>query len=427
MKEDLLHFAWKFQLFELENLQTQLGEPVTVKKVGFHNKDAGPDFMNARVAIGETLWAGNVEIHIRTSDWFRHGHHQDKAYDNVILHVVFEDDSKPGQDNYQLKRIPCLEVANLLPNQLLSRYNAMLTNQKWVPCADHFPGVPELTTKHWLNRVLIERIEQKASYLHELLKANNNDWRETFYQLMARNFGFKVNAEPFEHLAKTLPLKTLTKHKDQLHQVEALLFGQAGMLNHIFTDQYPIDLQEEYRFLSQKYGLTPIGEHEWNLLRLRPANFPAIRIAQLAALLHQTSGIFAKVLEIKDSETIKKLFQVKASKYWDDHYQFDRPSTNKRPKQLGKKARENILINTVVPFLFAYGQAQNDDSLQEKAVDMLESLPPEQNSILKNWQQLGAKNGNAANSQALLYLKKAYCDQKRCLECGIGTKVLSSF
>ncbi len=425
MQEALLHFIWKFQLFDQRNLCTQAGEGIRIQNNGFHNHDAGPDFMNGRIYIGDTLWAGNIEIHIKASDWFRHNHHKDPSFDNVVLHVVYEDDLNPEKENHQLNKIPCLALKDRIDSKLLGRYKALKDNQQWIPCVEHFPHVPELTVSQWINRVIIERIEEKSTRLHQLLEANQNDWRETFYQLLARNFGFNVNAEPFERLAKALPLKILSKHKDKLHQVEALLFGQAGMLNHVFVDDYPKALQKEYRFLSDKYGLIPIGEQEWNLLRLRPANFPAIRIAQLADLIHKASGLFAKVLETSDKETIKKLFKVKASEYWNNHYQFDRISKTRNPKHLGKKGRENILINTVVPFLFAYGQAQNQESLQEKAIDLLESLPPEENSILKKWKGLGAKNENAAHSQALLFLKKQYCDQKRCLDCGIGTKILA--
>lgn len=425
MQEDLLHFVWQFQLFGQQSLQTSAGDSLAVKKVGYHNQDAGPDFMNARVHIGDTLWAGNVEIHTKASDWFRHGHHKDEAYNNVILHVVFEDDLNPGKNNYQLAKIPCLVLQNRLSVKLLGRYKEFKNNQQWIPCAHHFPQVPELTVSQWMNRVLIERVQDKADRLHDLLAHNRNDWREAFYQLMSRNFGFKVNAEPFERLAKALPLKILNKHKDKLPQIEALLFGQAGMLNHVFADEYPNKLQHEYRFLGDKYGLIPIGEHEWNLLRLRPANFPAVRIAQLAHLIHQSDGLFKKVLEIENVEAIKNLFNVRASSYWNNHYQFDRIAKTQKPKYLGKNGRENILINTVIPFLFAYGQAKNDETLQEKAVAILESLPPESNSIVKKWQELGAKNNTAADSQALLYLKKSYCDKKLCLSCGIGTKILT--
>ncbi len=426
MQEDLLHFVWKFQLFDHTELQTTAGAQITVKKVGYHNHDAGPDFMNARVHIEDTLWAGNVEIHNKASDWFRHGHHHDEAYNNVILHVVFEDDLEPGGNNHQLGKIPCLVLQNRLSTEFLGRYKALKDNQQWIPCNNHFPQVPELTINQWMNRVLIERLQEKADRLHKSLADNQNDWRETFYQTLARNFGFKVNAEPFERLSRALPLKILSKHKDKRFQLEALLFGQAGMLNHVFADTYPRQLQEEYRFLSDKYGLIPIGEHEWNLLRLRPANFPAIRIAQLAHLIHKGEGLFKKVLEIEDAETIKKLFKVRASEYWNNHYQFDRLAKTQKPKHLGKKGVENVLINTIVPFLFAYGQVNNDEALQEKAVAILESLPPEANSIVQQWQQLGAKNESSADSQALLYLKKSYCDKKLCLSCGIGTKILTN-
>lgn len=427
MQEDLLHFIWRFQLLDQNALFTKDGSKVQVLKPGYPHHDAGPDFRNARVRIGETLWAGNVEIHLKTSDWYQHQHHRDEAYGNVILHVVYQDDD--GRTNTNLPAIPApiLELKPFLSSDLLGNYQELKENEAWIPCAHQIHRVTNFTVKNWLNRVLIERIAEKTDYLKTLWKNNNQDWRETFYQLLARNFGFKVNAEPFEQLAKSLPLKVIAKHKDQLQQVEALLFGQAGLLEEAFEDDYPLTLQKEYRFLKDKYGLTPLNKHQWNFLRLRPANFPTIRIAQFAHLLHRSHHLFHKIFEIDDPALLKKLFQVKASVYWDNHFKFEQIASKKQKKRLGEKGIENFLVNTVAPFLFAYGKMKGQEQFQDRAIGLLENLPPEQNSILNQWESLNIPNQNAAHSQALLYLKKQYCDKKKCLNCNIGVQILSAY
>jgi len=423
MNESLLHFIWKYRLFNQPYLYTTDHQKVEIDHPGYHNFNAGPDFKNARIKIDDTLWAGNVEIHIKTSDWKHHGHDQDIAYKNVVLHVTYHDDFKNQTDN-KVPNIPTLELQPFLPPKLLDQYEKLMENKLWIPCADQIHKVDEFHINQWLNRVLVERLEQKCQTVDRLLQENQNNWRSTLYQLLARNFGFNVNQEAFEKLASIAPLKMILKHKNNLQQIEALLLGQAGFLQTIFTDAYPNQLQQEYDFLAKKYGLQPMGKHEWNFLRLRPNNFPSIRIAQFAKLLHNASHLFSKVVENEEIKPLKALFKVDASEYWDTHYQLDKRSSSKSRKAMGQKGIENILINSIVPFLFHYGNLKGKQNLKDRAFSFLEHIKPEKNHILKKWESLGLKNNSAYHSQALIYLKKAYCDKQKCLKCGIGTKLL---
>lgn len=424
MQEALLHFVWQFQLFSPTGLATTADQlPVRVQKTGYHNHNAGPDFMNARVQVGDTLWAGHVELHVKASAWFQHGHHRDPAYGNVILHVVMYDDRTDPQSG-ELAHIPCIALNRQIDHTLLDRYHHLHTNQRWIPCADQFHTVSGMTITHWLNRLQVERLQEKAELVDRLLQENRNDWSQTVYQLLARNFGFKVNAEAFERLSRLMPFRVIRKHADQLFQLEALLMGQAGLLSEDFEESYPSSLKQEYQFLSEKYELVPMGAHEWNRLRLRPANFPPIRIAQLAALLYHTPDLFNFMLNTESLPALRSQCQVGASTYWQSHYWPGKKAKRSSGKQLGRRSLDNLLINTVIPFLFTYGKMRDENTLIERALSWLEQLPPEQNHILHKWQDLGAPNHHAAHSQALLYLKRHYCDKKQCLSCEIGTTLL---
>lgn len=422
MKEDFLHYLWRLRRFDINNLQTTEGEPIEIHQTGTHNTHAGPDFANARVRVGDTLWAGNVEMHILSSEWLRHQHQKDKAYDNVILHVVLDEDCPIYRKNGE--RIPCLELRKHIPPKATTVYEKLLHNEHWIPCQHHFYEVNEFTKNLWLDRLLIERLEKKTAAIVQSLKINKGDWAETFYQFLARNFGVKINAIPFELLAKSTPLGTLAKHSSSLFQIEALLFGQAGFLNQEFQDDYPKQLKKEYAFLQKKYQLQPIEKELWKLLRLRPANFPSIRIAQFATLFYQSKALFSKILEAESVEDLEALFQVQLSNYWKTHYVFDKES-KLRNKSLGKNTVHLIIMNTVVPFLFAYSRARASEKLQDKAIRILEALPAEGNSIIRQWKALGMKVKTAYQSQALLQLKNEYCNHKKCLECSIGHKILN--
>ena len=420
MKESILHYVWQHKLFAAHNLQTTDGEHVEVIDVGRYNTDAGPDFFNSKIRIGDTLWAGNVEIHTRSTDWNRHNHQADKAYDSVILHVV----SLADGDVFRMdgEKIPQMEL--IYPNRIETNYDKLITEQKWIPCADKIKEVPSIFIQSWKNALLTERLEQKMNAIQHLLNDNNQHWEEAFYITLARNFGFSTNSQAFENLARSLPLSVLGKHKDQLLQLEALLFGQAGLLPENATDEYSMKLKQEYDFLRSKFTLQPLNASQWKLLRLRPDNFPHVRIAQFSALIHSSSKLFSKIVENPHMESLRALFVCEPSTYWKTHYLFTAESALK-VKKLGAQSINGILINTVVPFLFCYAHQKNNQDLKDKALQLLEQIPGERNAIITGWQNLGLESESAYDSQSLLQLKKQYCDEKKCLRCRIGHKVLT--
>ncbi len=421
MREDFLHYLWRTKRFHLDNLRSTEGEILQISNFGKHNHHAGPDFLEAKIRIGDTLWAGNVEIHLNASEWIAHKHQRDRAYDNVILHVVLEEDQPIFRNSGE--RIPCLELRQRIPPKIIKTYQKIVHNEHWIPCQHHFYTITDLTKNMWIDRLLVERLEQKTVHIAERLSQTNNAWEETFYQILARNFGVKVNAEPFELVAQSTPLNLFAKHKNNLFQIEALLFGQAGLLQGEFVDTYPKSLQKEYQFLQKKYQLSPVKKESWRFMRMRPANFPSIRLAQFATLIYQSSHLFSKILEAESTKDIEKLFKVSLSEYWLTHYIFDKAST-KRKKTLGKSTIHLLIINTIVPFLFLYGTHKSIETYRDKALRFLEELAPEKNSIIEKWKTLGLTPDSAYQTQALLQLKNEYCTNKRCLECAIGNSIL---
>jgi hypothetical protein len=421
MREDFLHYLWRTRRFNLENLKTTKGEAIVIQNFGEHNPNAGPDFLNATIRIGDMIWAGNVEMHVKASEWMQHGHQNDKAYNNVILHVVFEENEPILKENTE--GVATLELRERIPEGIAQKYWSLMHNEHWIPCQQQFYTVSELTKTLWMERLLVERLEEKIEAIATSLDQNKMDWEETFYQFIARSFGAKVNAEPMEWLARSLPHRVLAKHKNNLFQVESLIFGQSGLLDKGFKDEYPTLLAKEHAFLSHKHQLTPIETVAWKFSKLRPPNFPTIRLAQLASLIHQSSHLFSKILERDSVEAIKQLFDVKISSYWHDHYTFDTPSVL-RPKTIGDDALNLIIINTIVPFLFYYGKLKKEDTIKDRAFAFLEQLKPESNNITDGWQRLGLEPQSAYNSQALIQLKNKYCDKKRCLECAIGNAIV---
>ncbi|HLG35016.1 MAG TPA: DUF2851 family protein [Bacteroidia bacterium] len=423
MTEDFLHYIWKHRLYKTSNLETTGGEKISVEHPGTHNTDAGPDFFNARIKIDSTLWAGNVEIHQRSSDWQKHLHHNDKEYDNIILHVVEEHDEElKRKDN---SSIPTLELKGRIEKLYIENYERLINSRHKILCEKQISSVGSFTVNHWLERMLVERLERKSKDIFTMLKQNKNNWEETFYFLIARNFGFKLNAQPFEELARSLPLSALAKHRNDLPQIEAMLFGQAGMLEKRFTEEYPATLKKEFAFLNSKFKFENKVSSPWKFLRLRPANFPTIRIAQYAQLVHRSSHLFSKILECTTVKQVKKLFDISVSDYWKSHYTFEKKS-QLREKHLGEVAVENIIINTVAPLIFSYGMNRNDELLKERAMKFLEQLSPEKNSIITKWESLGIEADNSFRSQALLELFNEYCTKKKCLTCGIGNKLISA-
>ncbi|MBN1182746.1 MAG: DUF2851 family protein [Bacteroidales bacterium] len=420
MTESFLQFIWKNRLFVAENLTLTTGESIEILDIGEQNKNAGPDFFNVKIKVDNTIWAGCAELHIRASDWLRHNHLQDKAYNNVILHIVEETDKniqlENGQDVFTLK----LQY----DKKYLDAYLQLYRNQLWVPCQKEIGAIPSFVIRQWLSRLLVERLEKKSETILALLETNNNSWEETFYQVIARSFDLNVNAQPFEMLAKSIPLKILARHKDNLMQLEALLYGQAGFLSdENVKDDYYLDLRKEYSFLKKKYQLTAIESHIWKFLRLRPVNFPTIRISQFACLIFQSSALFSKLLECKTYEEYLRLLNVSASEYWNTHYTFGKISGLK-DKKLGSSTIDIILMNTIVPFLFIYGKRRNIDKYVEKSIQLLENMKPEDNSIIRNWVEAGVMVESAFYSQALIQLKNEYCKFRRCLECQVGNSLI---
>lgn len=421
MKESILHYVWQNKLFNAHDLLTTEGDRIEIIDVGRNNTDAGPDFFNAKIRIRETLWAGNVEIHTCSTDWYKHNHQNDKTYDSVILHVVLHADGDVFRGNSK-DRIPQFELN--YPSQIDTNYEHLFSLQKWIPCSDKINQVPSIFIQSWKSALLSERLEQKMDSIEKLLSENNQHWEEAFYITLARNFGFGTNSQAFESLAKILPISILGKHKDNIIQLEALFFGQAGLLNSEIQDEYSIELKKEYEFLKVKYNLHPMDSSQWKLLRMRPDNFPHVRISQFAALIHSSTKLFSKVVENPTIESLRKLFESESSSYWDSSYLFANNS-KQHIKKLGSQSINGILINTVVPFLFCYATHKNNDELRNKALQLLEEIPTEHNSIVNGWINLGLTSESAFESQALLQLKKKYCDEKKCLRCRIGHKVLT--
>ena len=421
--EDLLHYIWKYRLYQVPDLKSTLGESLEVISPGQHNHHAGPDFSNAKIRIGDTLWAGNVEVHIRSSDWNRHQHQHDKAYDNVILHVVaYHDQSIFRSDGTE---ITVLEIDKRIPQTISKNYEELMAGLNWIPCEKKIKFVDKNYINTCLTRVLLERLEDKSELIDKLLIEVKGSWDDAFYITLARNFGFKINALPFEMLARSIPQSLFARYKDRPFQIEALIFGQAGFLDTKVKDSYPQLLRNEYRFLRKKHDLTPLDKYLWKYMRLRPHNFPSVRLAQFAALIIRSNHFFSEMIHEKDIKLIVSIFdKLKLNEYWNTHFRFDQVSAFSE-LTLGKEAINNILINTVTVFLFTFGLKTDSESHKERALILLESLQPERNSIIQRFHEIGVNSVNSAISQALIQLKKSYCDQKKCLSCGIGVKFMN--
>jgi hypothetical protein len=420
MTERLLQYIWQFRYYNASALQTVEGRHLQVIQQGQFHHNQGPDFIDARIKVDETIWAGNIELHIRSSDWYRHQHDADSNYNNTILHVVWEHDADVHHSDGS--SIPTLELQSRVSKLLLEHYAALQQNSSFVPCDNFLPAVNDLKWSTWKERLTVERMQRKSAAVLDHLKKANNHWEEVFWWVLARNFGSKVNAEIFEAVAHSLPVTLLAKHKNQIHQLEGLLFGQAGLLNSEFSGDYPKLLQREYRFLQKKYQLKPV-EIQAHFLRMRPANFPTIRLAQLAMLIYNSSHLFSTILESKSITSLKILLNITANDYWHYHYLFDEAGSY-RPKQMGHQMIDNIIINSIVPVVFAYGLYHKNELYKEKALVWLSQVSAEENTITKQWKAKGVENANASESQALIELKNFYCNQHRCLECAIGNSIL---
>lgn len=392
---------------------------VEVIDPGLANSNAGPDFFNAKVRINGTLWVGNVEIHSKASDWYRHGHDKDKVYDSVILHVAGDVDSEVARSSGE--RIPQMQLS--CPAEIEQNYEELRRTDMLPPCYDIIPKISSLTIHSWFSVLQSERFERKSEALHARLKQCNGHWEDAFFITLARNFGFGLNGDAFEKWASLIPLRAVDKHRDSLFKVEAIFFGQAGLLEESLDDPYYQQLQKEFAYLKHLFQLPVMDASLWRFLRLRPGNFPHIRIAQLAYLYTRKWGLFSKLMAAESVTQIKEVLQTSVSDYWEEHYQFYN-SSPRRSKNPTSSSYNLLIINTVVPALYAYGRHRADDELCQRAGSLLEELNAEDNYVTRMWSGVGLNVNNAADSQALLELKKEYCDKKKCLYCRIGFEYL---
>lgn len=422
--EKLLHYVWQHRIYPLGTLHTEDGAEVDIIDPGLHNFNAGPDFFNAKVKIGGQLWVGNVEIHERASDWFRHQHQQDAAYNNVVLHVVsVADEQALTLDG---KSLPQLILT--VPSEILRNYEELLHEDTFPPCYRIIPHLPDIKKHAWLAALTAERLEDKTNRLRGYLQRTCNDWERTFFIALARNFGFSVNSEAFEEWAFLIEPSAVGKHRDNAFQVEAFFFGQAGLLDDAAVaqerrDDYFCRLQKEYTFLKHKFSLMPMDFHHWKFLRLRPQNFPHVRLSQLVDLYFRQGVNFSRILETRNLNSLRSLLRAEATDYWRRHYAFGTDSVE-NSKQLQNASLDLIIINTVAPLLFTYGKERLDESLCERAFNLLEETRAEHNFITRSWAAAGLPVRNAADSQALIQLKREYCEKRDCIRCRFGTEYL---
>jgi hypothetical protein len=424
MKEDLLHFIWRYRLYDTSDLKTTDGERIDVIQTGIFNTDAGADFSDARIRIGQVLLAGNVELHINQNDWYTHHHNEDKAYNNVVLHVVYEDNGKPAKAQSG-ETIPVLCLKDYISTDLLNRYDLLKSSKGKIPCESMISRLPtDFSFPSFYDRLVIERLQSKVAIVEGMLTQSTNDWDQVAFQMIAMYFGGSVNKPPFGLLASSLPLSVIHKHRTESSQIEALLFGQAGMLDVDPDDEYPRMLKREYTYLRKLHNLSPIEGHSWKFFRVRPVSFPTIKIAQLAAWLIKEEHPFRAILDCRSLTDMRKLFHVDVNPYWLAHFQFDKP-VKKANAGLGNVLTDVLLINAVVPLLFSYGRYKDEENICQQALDLLMEIPTEDNAVIRMWDSLGIKSKTANDSQALLQLYNQYCDNQRCLNCQIGHKILS--
>lgn len=422
MEEAFLHFIWKFQQFDHSQLKSDDGMTIDIFEPGFKNTDAGPDFKNAKIKIGDIIWNGNVEIHVKASDWNRHKHQYDLSYDNVILHVVWSNDAEVCRQDGTV--IPALELNELISEGILERYQRLLVPQDEILCTNFLEGINDLTKLSMLDNALARRLEIKSQKIFRDIGLTDHDWEEIAWQAIAQNFGFKTNSESFRDLAKSLPLKVLKKESNDIHTIEALLFGQAGFLDVNPVDNYQVSLKKEFEFKKKKYGLDQrLSRHQWKFLRLRPANFPTVRIAQLAVLVSTHPNLFSLFIDHSSIKSLIRILATEQSEYWKTHYDFSKKA--KSPiGNLGQNSIENILINTVAPLLFAYGIHKDNDLMKDRAIELLSYLKPEKNHIINKWIAVGFQVKSAFDSQALIEQYNGFCKRKRCLDCQIGADII---
>lgn len=419
MTEDYLHYIWKYRLFDVSDLKTTDNQIVELVHGGTHNPNSGPDFLEARIKIGDKMWAGHVELHVRSSDWSRHKHQFDKAYNNVVLHVVYQADGDAELENGA--HLPTLELHGRFDEMGYWRYEQFVGNQRFLACENMLAEVDEIHREHMLNRAVVARLAEKAAHVKTVYQQCNQNWSDTFYHMLCYTFGLKVNAEAMQVLASRLPQKVLRKHAGNVFQIEAMLLGTAGLLADV--DEYSTQLAREYQFLAKKYGLVPLESSHFKFARLRPHSFPTLRLAQLSAIISTTPDLFGWMLETVDIQQVKQSLQVETSLYWHSHFRFGK-SANRVSKKPADAFVHLVVINALVPTLFAYAKHTGNETLQQRALDWLFALPAEKNSIVAKMNAAGFSMKSAYQTQAALHLYRNFCKQRKCLNCAIGVKLL---
>lgn len=422
MKEDFLHYLWKFKKFDTLNLKSAQGELITILKIGDYLELSGPDFFNAHIEIGHQKWAGNVEIHLKSSDWYLHNHENDPAYQNVILHVVWENDTAIfREDNTE---IPVLILKDYVSKEIIDNYTALITPKTWISCEKQIKNIDQFVFKSWQERLFLERLERKSKFIYDLLEETNQDWEAVLFCLLAKNFGLNTNGNSFLQISKSIPFSIIRKESFENENLEALFFGNAGLLNVEKEDVYFKDLNFRYFYLLHKYQLERTFVDPVQFFKLRPDNFPTIRLSQLAGLYHKYQNLFSKICHLKSLESVYELFDILASNYWLNHYQFDKESP-KKAKSLSKSFLDLIVINTIIPIQFAYSATLGEPDI-ESLIDFMNQVAPEKNAVIDKFISFGIKSKNAFESQTLLELKNEYCNHKSCLKCAIGVDLLKN-
>ncbi|MCF6130839.1 DUF2851 family protein [Flavobacterium wongokense] len=420
MKEDFLHYIWQYKKFDFSNLATVAGESITIQKCGSYLQQCGPDFFNAQIIIGSQKWAGNVEIHVRSSDWYLHHHEDDSNYENVILHVVWKYDMPVfRKDNSE---IPVLEIRQYIPNEILENYHSLITSKNWIYCENQIVAIDSFVLENWLERLFLERLERKSISVQELLSVTENDWEAVLFCMLAKNFGLNTNGETFLKIAKSVPFSIIRKESLEAANLESLLLGRADLFPMDIQDNYTKDLKKRFDYIIQKYQLKRIIVEPVQFFKHRPDNFPTIRLAQLAMVYQKEPNLFSKLIAARSLEELYQLFEVSTADYWQTHYQFDKESPKKK-KQLSKSFIDLLIINTIIPIQFAYAKSQGKE-ISEFLLALLKQVTAEKNTIVGKFSDFGIKAKNAFETQSLLQLKNEYCDKNKCLQCALGIQLL---
>ena len=420
MKEDFLHYLWRFKKFETLNLRTTQKEQITIIKTGDYLELSGPDFFNAQIIIGDQKWAGNIEIHIKSSDWYVHGHEKDDAYDNVILHVVWEHDTEIfGKNNVE---IPVLVLKDYVAPETINNYHSLVSPKSWISCEKQIAQIDDFVFTNWQERLFFERLERKSKFIYDLLEETNQDWEAVLFCLLAKNFGLNTNGNSFLQIARSIPFSIIRKESFEVENHEALLLGTSGLLDFEKEDVYFKDLKIRYFYLLHKYQLDRVYTDPVEFFKHRPDNFPTIRLSQLASLYNKHQNLFSKIVALKSVKNIYEVLNVSASLYWQNHYQFDKESP-KKTKPLSKSFIDLLIINTIIPIQFAYASIMGE-SIEEDLIALLKEVLPEKNSVIDKFESFGVSSKNAFDTQTLLQLKNEYCSQNACLKCAVGMELL---